>query len=109
MDFPDYQEMDEPLLCFIYFHGGPDYAVRPRDTYEPLAEFFGLTQEDKRSPRPDGYSGVHWKNHAQWARQRLINHGFLDGSTRGIWRLLPAGVNLASRVAAGYAALRLSN
>ncbi|WP_425156200.1 winged helix-turn-helix domain-containing protein [Candidatus Binatus sp.] len=101
--------MDEPLLCFIYYNGGSNYSVRPSETYEPLAGFFMLSEEDKRRPRPDGYTGVHWKNYVQWARQRLINHGFLDGSTRGIWRLSPAGVNLASNVAARYTALRLSD
>jgi restriction endonuclease Mrr len=104
MHFPDFQEMDEPLLCLMYFNGG---SVRPRDTYDPLAEFFGLTSKDRMRPRPDGYTGSHWKNRVQWARQRLINHGFLDGSTRGIWRLSPAGMNRASRVASGYASLRL--
>ncbi|MGH7923527.1 MAG: winged helix-turn-helix domain-containing protein [Candidatus Binatus sp.] len=109
MHFPDYKEVDEPLLCLLYFHGGADYAVRPSETYEPLAQHFGVTQEDQKRPRPDGYSGSQWKNHVQWARQRLINHGLLDGSTRGIWRLSPAGINLASRVASAYKALRLSN
>ena len=109
MSFPDYREMDEPLLCFIYLNGGADYAVRPSSTYEPLAEFFGLTREDRIRPRPDGYPGAHWQNRVQWERQRLINQGFLDGSTRGVWRLSPDGINRASRLASPYGALRRSN
>jgi hypothetical protein len=108
MRFPDYQEMDEPLLCFIYLNGGSGYAIRPGFTYEPLAEFFGLTREDRRRPRSDGFPGVQWQNRLQWERQRLINQGFVDGSTPGIWRLSPAGVNRASRLVSRYRALRLS-
>lgn len=25
MTFPEYEEVEEPLLCFIYLNGGPDY------------------------------------------------------------------------------------
>ncbi|WP_425156069.1 winged helix-turn-helix domain-containing protein [Candidatus Binatus sp.] len=90
--------MDEPLLCFIYLNGGSGFAVRSRTVYEPLAELFGLTQADQKRSRPDGHAGVHWHNRVQWERQRLINKGLLDGSTRGVWRLSPAGIDRASLV-----------
>ena len=102
MDFPEYEDMEEPLLCYIYFNGGEEYEVRPADTYDPLADYFGLSQAERNRPRPDGHSGSHWQNRVQWTRQRLINHGYLDGSTRGIWRLNAQGRQRAERVAHRY-------
>ncbi|HVA81063.1 MAG TPA: winged helix-turn-helix domain-containing protein [Candidatus Binataceae bacterium] len=106
MHFPDYEEMDEPLLCFILLNGGPDHAVQPNVVYEPLADFFGLTKEDKIKARADGYAGRQWHNRVQWARQRLVNQGYLVGSLRNVWRLSAAGVKRASLVADKYAALK---
>ena len=50
--------------------------------------------------------GSQWHNRMQWARQRLINHGLLDGSERGFWRLTPEGLERAGRVANKYANLK---
>ena len=106
MAMPEYEDMEEPLLCYIFFNGGKGYSVRPADTYDPLADFFGLSRDERIRPRPDGYSGSQWQNRVQWTRQRLINHGDLDGSIRGVWRLSPQGVQRATRVSSRYSALR---
>jgi len=106
MSFPEYEDMEEPLLCFIYFNGGENFEVSPSDTYEPLADFFELTKEERIRPRPDGYSGSHWQNRVQWTRQRLINQGYLDGSTRGRWRLTDSGIQRASSISSKYISLK---
>jgi hypothetical protein len=38
--FPSYAEIEEALLCLIYFKGGEIY---PSDAYEPLADYFELS------------------------------------------------------------------
>jgi len=108
MGYPEYEDMEEPLLCYIYFNGGTNYEVRPKETYDPLANFFGLSLSERKSPRPDGYGGSQWENRVQWTRQRLINNGELDGSTRGIWRLNNAGEFRASKISNRYKQLKLN-
>jgi hypothetical protein len=105
--FPEYEEMVEPLLCFIYFNGGQNFAVRPRDTYKPLANFFKLTEQDRMQSRHDGRPGKEWDNKVQWTRQKLINDGEFDGTaTRGIWRLSQKGLGRAKSVCSKYESLR---
>ncbi|HPO87641.1 MAG TPA: winged helix-turn-helix domain-containing protein [Candidatus Hydrogenedentes bacterium] len=106
MGFPEYKDMEEPFLCFIYFNGGDNFEVSPSDTYEPLADFFELTEEERTCPRPDGYSGSYWQNRVQWTRQRLINYGYLDGSRRERWRLTDKGIQRASSVSSKYKSLK---
>ena len=102
MSFPAYDLMAEALLCFIYKHGGDGHGVTPKETYEPLANFFGLSDRARTRPRPDGKPGLHWHNRVQWTRQRLINSGLLDGSTYGVWRLTLRGRRQAQRLIAKY-------
>ena len=105
MGFPEYDDMEGPLLCYIYFNGGSSYSASPSETYKPLADFFGLSKEERNRPRPDGYSGTQWQNRVQWTRQRLINRDDLDGSIRNVWRLTPQGVRRARRIADRYESL----
>lgn len=104
MPIPEYEELADALLAFVYLNGGDEYEVRAGSTYEPLAEFFALSQVERSRPRPDGYSGSDWHNKVQWTRQRLINHGLLYGPQhgfwrRGVWRLTRAGISRASLIA----------
>ncbi|NIA21045.1 MAG: hypothetical protein GWP05_03520 [Anaerolineaceae bacterium] len=102
MGFPEYKDVDDPLLCFILLNGGSDHAVSAGSTYEPLADFFGLDEQERTQPRPDRPPEPLWHNRLQWSRQRLINHGYLDGSQDGIWRLTLAGLRRAARVLDRY-------
>jgi len=68
MAMPEYEDMEEPLLCYIFFNGGKTYSVRPADTYDPLADYFGLSRDERTRPRPDGHSGSHWQNRVQRIR-----------------------------------------
>ena len=106
MKFPEYNDMEEPLLCFILLNGGSNHKVIVRATYEPLADFFGLTREERLRQRYDGRGGSQWHNRVQWTRQRLINQGYLDGEERGFWKLTPDGIQRANRVANKYASLK---
>ncbi len=110
MPFPECEEMDGPLLCFILLNGGSEHRVSAGSSYEPLANFFKLTENERIQRRPDGHPGLHWHNRVQWTRQRLVNHGYLDGSHHGVWKLTPEGVEHALRelrLAGEYEVLRL--
>jgi restriction endonuclease Mrr len=108
MAFPDYEALADALLCFIFLNGCEKHQVRAYETYDPLADFFGLTHEERSSPRPDGYGGRHWLNLVQWTRQKLINEGYVEGRGRGIWGLTAKGVQRAQSVAGAYGELEKS-
>jgi hypothetical protein len=65
MSLPEYEDMEEPLLCFILLNGGDQHDVRADLTYEPLADFFALTREERTQPRPDSHPGALWHNRVQ--------------------------------------------
>jgi len=98
MAFPQYQNIADALLCFIFLNGGNDHQVNAAQTYEPLADFFALTQEDRNRPRPDGFGCTLWENRVQWTRQRLINHGYAESRGHGEWGLTPEGVSRAKSI-----------
>ena len=95
MAFPDYEQMADALNYYIYLSGGDLYALRPKQVYEPLANFFGLSEKERKTPRADGHTGSEWENRVQWTRRRLINEGKLDGQIRGVWRFSDDGINKA--------------
>ena len=107
MPFPDYESLADALLCFIYLNGGSRYEVRADSTYEPLADHFSLSQEERTRPRPDGYPGRDWHNHVQWARRRLINNGLAEEKRiRGLWELSAQGALRARSSVNKYEDLR---
>ena len=99
MPFPEYQDIEDPLLCEIYSSGG---SVRARDTYKPLADYFSLTPAERRMTRDevhhDGKDEPHWNNMVQWARRKLKERGYLAHAGFGIWQLSEEGVRAAERV-----------
>ena len=102
MSYPDYEELADALLCFIYRYGGGKYQVRANETYGPLANFFYLTHEEKTRSRLDGYSGSLWENRIQWTRQRLINKGYAEKREYEIWGLTDEGVQCARSIVNSY-------
>lgn len=96
-DFPEYADISEALLCLIVVRGGPDHSLRPRDCYSALADAFGLTLEQRTRLRPEGRGGSAWQNCVQWARQRLINEGAIDGRQHGLWRVTASGRRRAEK------------
>jgi restriction system protein len=40
---------------------------------------------------PSSPSTFRWHNLVQWSRQKLVEKGEIDGSTRGVWKLTPRG------------------
>jgi len=104
--YPEYQDIEDPLLCFIYQNGGANYQVHASDTYGPLADYFSLSQWERTRSRDethsDGRDEPLWNNMVQWARRKLKDKGYLAPSPRGTWRLSEEGILAARRVCSGY-------
>lgn len=89
-DFPGYPEIADALLALLLLRG-EEGALRSRDCYAPLADAFGLSEEQRARRRSDRRGGSAWENCVQWSRQLLINEGKLDGRIFGIWKITDAG------------------
>lgn len=102
MTFPSYANLEQPLLRFIYEHGGQGFEVRPRDVYGPLADWFGLSEGEHLITRDhvsgDGNSTPVWNNRVPWARNTLRKLGLLADSANGIWKLSKRGIEAANDV-----------
>jgi len=87
--YPKQSDIEIPLLLEIDKAGG---KVRPQDVYAKVAEhFIQLTAEDLERRLESFPSTYKWQNHVQWARQKLVNKGEVDGSVRGIWKITDLG------------------
>ncbi len=64
-------------------------AAPPRDLYSKLATEFQLTDNEQQELLDSGPRK--WWNLVQWVRQRLVEKGQIDGSTRGVWKITAAG------------------
>jgi hypothetical protein len=80
MALPKYKAIDEPLLCLIYLKGRPLYQMQSDYTYQPLADHFNLTTEERNMGRrfTDNRFEYKWHNMVQYARMRLNKAGYLD-------------------------------
>ena len=107
MSMPEYEELGEALLAFIFLKGGALHEVRASETYGPLGEFFKLTTEEQAMPRKDGNpGGTMWQNRIQWTRQKLINEGLAEARGRGVWGLTVGGIERVSPVIDKYRAFK---
>jgi len=110
MSYPEYQELEEPLLCYIYLNGGDTYQVESNKTYKPLAEYFSLSAIEQTQTRDDihqdGRDEPVWNNMVQWARRKLKSNGYLDNNSgRGKWKLSDFGVKKAEGIYARFVKL----
>lgn len=94
MSLPTQTDVELPLLRVLDSFGG---EAEPKKVYEPVAKYFPQLTAEDRSVRMDS-GAMKWWNHVQWARQRLVQKGEIDGSVRGVWRITPLG---KSRLGAG--------
>lgn len=104
--FPGYEDVEEPLLCFILFHGGPQHQVRASDTYRPLADFFGLSAAQRHEVLDDGTGRPKWNNMVQWARRKLKERSLLADAGYGVWKLSDKGLMEGQRIQSKYTKLK---
>lgn len=87
MVLPTERNVDLSLLRVLANAGGQlpmSTAIDNVTTFYPK-----ITQEDLAGRLKNGVS--RWRNSVQWARQRLITKGELDGSVRGVWKITDKG------------------
>lgn len=94
MPIPTRKDIVIPLLHLIHDMGG---QVKPNDIYEKLADYFGLNEKERNEMQPSGLSKK-FDNRVQWTRLFLCQQGFIDRSTRGVWKLTEKGRKEVSKV-----------
>jgi hypothetical protein len=101
MAIPYEDVLKEELLLFLV--NEPDYSATSTRAYEQLARLHPeLTEGELHDPYPHSVS--HWANRVQFARQRLVEAGFLykpnahPSAPRGQWMLTPRGISEARRL-----------
>src|SRR5438874_6262397 len=89
MSFPKQSEIELPLLKLLQQLGG---KAEPKELYPTIAKMFPqLSEEDLTARTPSNPSIFRWHNLVQWSRQKLVEKGEIDPSTRGVWKLTPRG------------------
>lgn len=102
---PAYKDIEDALLCYIYFHGGGEFTIKCSLAYKALAKFFRLTESDMKLC-VDGERSK-WENMVRWARRKLNDAALLDkASPRGEWKLSEKGVARARSISSKFDGLR---
>lgn len=96
MAFPTQAEIEIPLLQALEVAGG---EAEPGELYGPLADRFPAITSVERQERHEVSGLPKWPNRVQWARQRLVGKGEIDGSQRGVWKITDAGRARVARAA----------
>jgi restriction system protein len=99
VSFPKQIDVELPLLKALADLGG---EAPPREIYRLVASQFPTLTLEEQEERLESYpSTKKWNNLVQWARQRLVDLGEIDGSERGIWRMTATGRERLSRSHSG--------
>ena len=116
--YPGQDKIVDALAMYIRIHGGPNCELSCNTIYNHLADYFGLTEVDRRLSRADYYTYCKynasisaWNTVIQWARQKLKTDGYLAKSRPSVWKLSTAGIQFADGKIAFQAsdASRLAN
>ena len=86
MSIPDYQSIMLPLLAVL----GDNKEHRVSDTYDAIADHFGLSDAQRQQLLPSGKTRV-ISNRVQWARFYLVKAGLLHAPQRGIVQITKRG------------------
>ena len=111
MSYPTSDQIRDALHSLIYFRGRSDFRIESSDAYQPLADHFQLTEQERKQPRESekNISRPQWNNMIQWARNDLNKAGYLSSnSPRGIWQLSNSGVITAQEISLKHRGLQIS-
>ena len=93
----------ETLLMFIRLRGGANAEVNSEFVYSPLADFYELSEDERRLSAADYYTGesgagLAWNSEVNAAVKGLRKDGYLTIGARSgkhAWRLTPSGLERA--------------
>ncbi len=83
---PAYTELFNPLLVALKTLGG---SAQPAEANAQIAETLGLSDEQVEQASDKGVPVLY--NRIAWARYYLVQTGYIDSSTRGVWTLTDLG------------------
>jgi restriction system protein len=89
MAIPDFQSMMLPLLRFAA--DGTEHSVA--ETRSPLADQFGLTDDERAELLPSGQQS-RFNNRVAWAKVYLERAGLLAKTRRGHFKITPRGIDV---------------
>jgi restriction system protein len=89
MAIPDFQTVMLPFLQVVA--DGAEHTLR--DVVEQLADYFKLTEEERKELLPSG-SQFTFSNRVGWARTYMSKAGLLESSRRGFFRITERGHSL---------------
>ena len=89
MPVPGFQKYFLPFLELV--KDGKEHAMS--ELYEPLANHFKLTNEDKKELLPSGLQTRHI-NRVQWTRTFLKKALLIESSSRGKVRIIERGIKV---------------
>jgi predicted HNH restriction endonuclease len=115
-DYPSQATMFVPILHFMSELGGIIQFSTEGDLIESkLADYYELSQEQRERKSPDcNAKGQRvWRNHIQYASNKMIEKQLIQRPIRDVWKILPKGYdalslgrNLPSQEPISHAAIR---
>ena len=82
MPIPSIREIQLPLLHLIHSMGG---EAKPRDVYDKLGDYFGLSEKERQELLPCG--NRKFDTRIITAANSLCSQGFLDRRMHGVWTI----------------------
>ncbi len=76
-----------PVINILKNQGG---SGTPSEVTDAAIELLDISEEELSENLKNGASKI--RNQVAWARQYLVNDGYIDSSTRGIWALTEKGI-----------------
>jgi restriction system protein len=90
MPIPDFQSILLPLLKLTASRN----ELSTSESYQRMAEHFGLTPQDIAQPMPSG-KGTLFRNRVAWAKQYLMYANLVEPTKRGVSRVSELGAQWA--------------
>ncbi len=92
MAIPDYQSCMLPLLKF--YGDGQEHSNR--DSIDSLADYFKLSDEERRAMLPSGVQGL-FDNRVNWARTYMKKAALIEPTKRGIHKITKRGLDVLKK------------
>jgi len=92
--------MFAPILgCIFQMGGSLIFSVEGIKLESRLADYYGLTDEQRNRTDPacNAKGRRIWRNHIQYAREKMKRQGLLLMPRRDVWRIANSGYDLLSR------------